>query len=162
MGEFGVSMSKKADQDLQVIVRGMTPNERPVWEQLWNGYLSFYETELPAEIKDLTWARLHSPDEPMYLLAASMGERVVGIVHYLFHRSCWTAGNYCYLQDLFVDVSARGQGIGRILIRAVEDAARAAGASRIYWLTKEDNHEARVLYDKVAERSGFIQYRKLF
>ena len=86
----------------------MTLNERAVWEKLWNDYLSFYETELSDEEKNVTWARLHDPSEPMYLLAACLGGRVVGIVHYLFHRSCWTLGNYCYLQDLFVDPQARG------------------------------------------------------
>jgi len=98
----------------------------------------------------------------MYLLAGCLGGHVVGIVHYLFHCSCWTLGNYCYLQDLFVDAQARGLGVGATLIKTVESAARAAGASRLYWLTKEDNRTARALYDKLAERSGFIQYRKLF
>ena len=89
-------------------------------------------------------------------------ERIVGIVHYLYHRSYWTIGDYCYLQDLFVTADARGKGVGAELIKYVEKIARAAGASRIYWLTKEDNVSARALYDKLADRSGFIQYRKLF
>jgi GNAT superfamily N-acetyltransferase len=90
----------------------------------------------------------------MYLLAGCLGGHVVGIVHYLFHCSCWTLGNYCYLQDLFVDAQARGLGVGATLIKTVESAARAAGASRLYWLTKEDNRTARALYDKLAERSA--------
>ena len=80
----------------------------------------------------------------------------------IFHRSCWSVGNYCYLQDLFVADAMRGRGARPRLIAAVEQAARDAGASRIYWLTHETNTDARALYDKVAERSGFIQYRKLF
>ena len=91
-----------------------------------------------------------------------MGGRLCGIAHYLFHRSCWTIGNYCYLQDLFVAEGARNLGLGRALIAAVEERARSAGASRVYWLTQESNAHARALYDKLAERSGFIQYRKLF
>jgi GNAT superfamily N-acetyltransferase len=98
----------------------------------------------------------------MFLLGAYVNETLVGIVHYLFHRSCWTIADYCYLQDLFVAETARNLGLGRTLIEAVEREARAAGASRVYWLTKEDNAAARKLYDRVAERSGFIQYRKLF
>ena len=89
-------------------------------------------------------------------------EKLRGIAHYLFHRSCWTIGDYCYLQDLFVAEGARGRGLGRALILAVEQLARAAGASRLYWLTHETNAGARALYDRLAERSGFIQYRKLF
>ena len=144
------------------IIRPLRPDERAAWEPLWNGYLSFYETSLPKEVTDATWARLHDAGEPMFALGAYADGRLVGIAHYLFHRSCWTIGNYCYLQDLFVAKEARGIGAGRALIEAVEKAAREAGASRLYWLTKEDNMSARALYDKVAERSGFIQYRKLF
>ena len=91
-----------------------------------------------------------------------MDGRLCGIVHYLFHRSFWTIGDYCYLQDLFVAEGMRNLGLGRALIAAVEERARAAGASRVYWLTQESNVAARALYDRLAERSGFIQYRKLF
>jgi GNAT superfamily N-acetyltransferase len=98
----------------------------------------------------------------MFLLGAYVNGTLVGIVHYLFYRSCWTIADYCYLQDLFVAESARNLGLGRALIEAVEREARTAGASRVYWLTKEDNTNARALYDRLAERSGFIQYRKLF
>ena len=113
-GKSGVIVTNNAKlyRGEQVIVRSMTLNERAVWEKLWNDYLSFYETELSDEVKNVTWVRLHDPNEPMYLLAACLGGHVVGIVHYLFHRSCWTLGNYCYLQDLFVAPQARGLGVG--------------------------------------------------
>jgi len=145
-----------------LVVRPLRPDERAAWEPLWNGYLAFYETALPPETTDLAWARMHDPAEPMFGLGACADGVLIGIVHYLLHRSFWTVGNYCYLQDLFVADAARGKGAGRALILAVEKAARAAGASRVYWLTKEDNHAARALYDTLADRSGFIQYRKLF
>jgi GNAT superfamily N-acetyltransferase len=90
------------------------------------------------------------------------GPRPVGIVHYIEHRSCWTIGNYCYLQDLFVDGSVRGRGAGRALIEHVYAHAKALGCSRVHWLTQESNHDARKLYDRIADRSGFIQYRKIF
>jgi hypothetical protein len=85
-----------------IVIRAMSLDERAVWEELWTGYLDFYNTKISQETKSVTWARLHDPDEPMYLLAASRAGKVVGIVHYLYHRSCWTVGDYCYLQDLFV------------------------------------------------------------
>ncbi|MBI4274834.1 MAG: GNAT family N-acetyltransferase [Rhizobiales bacterium] len=144
------------------LIRPIDESERADWEPLWQGYLTFYETSLPRAVTDVTWARLHDPAEPMFALGAYVDGTLSGIVHYLFHRSCWTVGNYCYLQDLFVADGARNLGLGRALIAAVEAKARAAGASRVYWLTKEDNHNARALYDKVADRPGFIQYRKLF
>lgn len=143
-------------------VRPLRPDERAAWEPLWHGYLTFYESSVPAEVTEIAWRRMHDPAEPMFGLGAYAGGALVGIVHYLFHRSFWTIGNYCYLQDLFVSEAARGKGAGRALIQAVEQAAREAGASRVHWLTKEDNHTARALYDTLADRSGFIQYRKLF
>jgi GNAT superfamily N-acetyltransferase len=150
---------KTADR---VVIRPVGADERAAWEPLWNGYLTFYEATLAPGTTDITWSRLHDPKEPMYLLGAYLDGRMVGIVHYLYHRSCWTAGDYCYLQDLFVEPGLRGGGVGRKLIAAVEREARQAGASRVYWLTKESNATARILYDRVAERSGFIQYRKIF
>ena len=145
----------------EVVIRAMSLGERAVWEELWTGYLDFYNTKISQETKSVTWARLHDPNEPMHLLAASLAGKVVGIVHYLYHRSCWTVGDYCYLQDLFVAPEARGKGVGAALIRQVETIARASGASRVYWLTKEDTMSARALYDKLADRPGFIQYRKV-
>jgi GNAT superfamily N-acetyltransferase len=145
-----------------LVIRPVGNGDRTAWEQLWHAYLDFYEASQMMEATDITWGRIHDPDEPMFALGAYSGGRMVGIVHYLFHRSFWTPGDYCYLQDLFVAPDARIRGAGRALIEAVEGKAREWGASRLYWLTKETNQTARALYDKVADRSGFIQYRKLF
>ena len=145
-----------------VVVKPVGPDEREVWEPLWAGYLTFYKTSVPAETSDITWRRFHDPAEPMFVLGAYVDGKLTGIVHYIFHRSTWTPGNYCYLQDLFVSDGARGLGLGRALIEAVYEKARAAGASRVYWLTHETNAQARILYDQVADRPGFIQYRKIF
>jgi len=146
----------------EIVIRPVGTGERADWQPLWKGYLDFYETALAEEVYDTTWARLHDPNEPMHLLGGYVGGRLQGIVHYLYHRSCWTVGDYCYLQDLFVAKEARGRGLGRALIEAVYRQARAAGASRVYWLTHESNSTARTLYDRLADRPGFIQYRKLF
>jgi GNAT superfamily N-acetyltransferase len=145
-----------------LVIRPVGPDERAAWEPLWNGYLTFYESSVTKDVSDVLWKRLHDPAEPMHLLGAYHGGRLIGIAQYIFHRSCWTIGDYCYLQDLFVAPDVRGSGAGRALIAAVEREAREAGASRLHWLTKENNHSARALYDQMADRSGFIQYRKLF
>jgi GNAT superfamily N-acetyltransferase len=145
-----------------LVIRPVGPDERAAWEPLWQGYLTFYESSVSQETSDVLWKRLHDPAEPMHLLGAYQNVRLIGIAQYIFHRSCWSIGDYCYLQDLFVAPDVRGSGAGRALIAAVESEARKTGASRIHWLTKEDNHSARALYDQMADRSGFIQYRKLF
>lgn len=145
-----------------IAIRPLRPDERAAWEPLWQGYLDFYESSVAPDNNDILWMRLHDPAEPMFLLGAWQGARLIGIAHYIFHRSCWSVGDYCYLQDLFVVPDVRGTGAGRALIAAVEQEARKKGASRLHWLTREDNHSARALYDQVAQHSGFIQYRKIF
>ncbi len=143
-------------------VRPLGAGDRAAWEPLWAGYLAFYGASLAPETTDTTWGRLMEAAEPMHVIGAFADGTLVGIVHYIFHRSTWTVGNYCYLQDLFTVEAARGQGVGRALIEAVYVRAREAGASRVHWLTQEGNATARALYDTLADRPGFIQYRKMF
>jgi len=142
-------------------IRPFAAEDRHAWEPLWQGYLTFYKASLSPDVTETTWQRLLDPAEPVNGLVASLDGKVVGMVHYIYHRSTWTVGNYCYLQDLFTAEEARGRGVARALIEAVYQKAKAAGASRVYWLTHETNTTARALYDKVAARSGFIQYRQL-
>ena len=145
----------------QVTVLPLRPDERAAWEPLWQGYLAFYKTALTQDVSDLAWSRFHDPDETMFALGGYVDGRLAGFAHYLFHRSTWAPKRYCYLEDLFVAETARGLGLGRALIEAVYQKAEAAGASRVYWLTQSSNAQARVLYDKVADNLGFIQYRKV-
>jgi len=130
--------------------------DRPGWQPLAVGYNAFYERVLPDVDYDRTWRRLLK-GEDMHGLAARLDGRVVGIAHYLFHASIWF-DDVCYLADLFVDETVRGQGAARALIEAVAAAARSRGCPRFYWLTKQDNARARTLYDKVARFAGFIRY----
>ena len=146
----------------EITIRPLARTDRAAWEPLWQDYLAFYKTTIPDDVTDTTFARFFDDAEPMHALVAERDGEIVGIVHYIFHRSTWTKGPYCYLQDLFTAEHARGGGVGRKLIEAVYERAKAQGASRVYWLTQEDNATARGLYDKLAERPGFIQYRKLF
>ena len=143
-----------------VEVRPVGREERAAWEPLWKGYQDFYNVTLSPATNDATWERLHDPGEPMFLLGGYVDGKLVGIVHYILHRSTWSIGGYCYLQDLFTAQAARGRGVGRALIEAVYAKGREAGVSRVYWLTHADNATARTLYDQVAENAGFIQYRK--
>jgi GNAT superfamily N-acetyltransferase len=132
------------------------------WRRLWDGYNAFYgrvgETALPEDITAATWQRFFVDTEPVHALVAECEGAVVGLVHYLFHRSTNRLHDVCYLQDLFTAQDVRGQGIGGRLILAVYEAARRAGSSRVYWHTQASNANARHLYDQIAEHRGFIVY----
>jgi GNAT superfamily N-acetyltransferase len=143
-----------------VAIRPVVPGDRAQWEPLWHGYLTFYNATMPAAATDLTWSRFFDGYEPMHALVAEDGGRLIGLAHYLYHRNTRMVGPVCYLQDLFTSEAARGKGVGRALIEAVYEAARAAGSPRVYWQTHETNTQARLLYDQLAEKSGFIVYRK--
>ena len=144
------------------LVRPIAPGDREAWEPLWAGYNAFYErsgpTALAREITDTLWSRLFDEREPVFALVAEDAGRVVGLAHYLFHRSTTRIEPACYLQDLFTAPHARGRGVGRALIMDVYERAHAAGARRVYWQTREDNSAGRVLYDQVARHHGFIVY----
>ncbi|WP_202617948.1 GNAT family N-acetyltransferase [Aureimonas leprariae] len=144
-----------------VVIRPLAAGDREAWLPLWRGYLEFYRATIADDGTALTWQRLLDPSEPMTAFGAFDDRGLFGIAHAILHRSTWTAGDYCYLQDLFVAPDRRGTGAGAALIEAVCEFAKREGASRVHWLTHETNETARRLYDKVAERSGFIQYRRM-
>jgi GNAT superfamily N-acetyltransferase len=149
---------------MSTIVRPVTRADYDQWLPLWDGYNAFYKrsgpTALPFEITQTTWARFFDGYEPMHALVADSDGKLVGLVHYLFHRNTIMLGPVCYLQDLFTDPTLRGKGVGKMLIEAVCEQARLAGSPRVYWHTHETNKTAMRLYDYVANHSGFVVYRK--
>ena len=147
--------------DAAVEVRALRADDRERWGELWQGYLDFYRSALPADITELTWRRLIDPAHPFQGLAARAGSgRIDGIVHFHVHASTWARFGYCYLEDLFVDPACRGAGFGRTLIDAVYRAADEQGAERVYWHTESTNDRAQHLYRQVAELTPFVQYRR--
>ncbi|MBJ9756497.1 GNAT family N-acetyltransferase [Burkholderia cepacia] len=145
-------------------VRAVAENDYDQWLPLWDGYNRFYgrfdDTALPMRITQLTWSRFFDGYEPVHAFVAERDGKLVGLVHFLYHRSTTHAGPVCYLQDLFTLDSERGKGVGRALIEAVYDTARAHRAERVSWQTHESNHTAMRLYDTVAEKPGAVLYRK--
>lgn len=145
-----------------VTVRELRDSDYRAWRPLWDGYNAFYGREGPTalglEVTKTTWSRFLDPNEPVYALVAESGGKVLGLTHYLYHRSTTRIELTCYLQDLFTAKEARGQGVGRALIEAVYVAARGKGIKRVYWQTHHTNAQGRVLYEKVAQHYGFIVY----
>ena len=145
-------------------IRDVRRSDFDQWLPLWDGYNAFYKrvgpTALSMEVTRTTWARFFDHYEPVHCLVAEATGKLIGLVHYIFHRSTTMLGPTCYLQDLFTSKEARGKGVGRGLIIAVYERATSAGSTRVYWQTHESNVTAQRLYDTIAERSGFIVYRK--
>jgi GNAT superfamily N-acetyltransferase len=147
-----------------VLVREVAASDFEQWLKLWDAYNAFYgrsgPTALPRAVTDATWARFFDPAEPVHALVAEGDGRLVGLAHYLFHRSTTALQPVCYLQDLFTAAEARGRGVATALIDRVAAEAKRAGSARLYWQTHETNEVARRLYDAIAERSGFLVYRQ--
>lgn len=146
-------------------IREIRPSDFDQWKVLWDGYNAFYgregPTALPLETTQLTWQRFQDLAEPVHALVAEQAGELLGLVHFLYHRSTIVKSFNCYLQDLFTAQAARGKGVGRALIEAVYAHARAAGSPRVYWHTQNHNATARRLYDQVGDNPGFMVYHKL-
>ncbi len=143
-------------------VRRLEPRDKADWERLFRGYIAFYKASVADETIETTWQRLLSGQEDFHLALVATGDddKPIGIAHALFHRSTWSPTRYCYLEDLFVDPAQRGGGTGRALIEAVYREADARQCTRTYWTTQEFNYRARGLYDQLATKSPFVQYRR--
>ncbi len=146
---------------MSLTIRPLEPADKENWKRLWTGYLTFYKSAVDAQVYDVYFDRLLGDDPSDYSgFIALDGETPVGLTHYLFHRHGWKIEKICYLQDLWAEPSARGKGVGRALIEAVYAEADRVGAPSVYWLTAEDNAEARRLYDRIAGVTPFIKYQR--
>lgn len=146
---------------MSIIVRPFTSDDKTAWLSLWQGYLTYYKSEIPDEVTQTTWNRLLDADFPISgFCACDEDGTLLGIVHYMFHPVTWSIEPRCYLEDLFTNERARGKGVGRALIEAVARDAKLENADQLYWLTEDYNTRAHALYDKLAEKTPFIKYKK--
>jgi GNAT superfamily N-acetyltransferase len=144
---------------MTLTIRAIEEKDKDQWLKLWAGYLEFYKSTISSEQTELTWKRLINNELKMFGFVAESEEGVIGFTHCLFRPSTWTETDYCYLEDLFVDPSIRGKGVGRALMNKVVELAKEKNSKRVYWTTQEFNKTARVLYDSIIPVSEFVQYR---
>ena len=142
-------------------IRPVTQQDHAAWLPLWQAYLTFYKTQLPDAVSASTWQRFLDPAEPTNAALAWQDGKAVGMIHFIYHRSNWSIANACYLQDLLVAPDQRGTGVGRLLIEHVYTTAKANRCDKVHWLTHESNAAAIQLYERIAERPGYIQFRKM-
>lgn len=141
-------------------IRPLTADDFELWQTLWHDYLRFYDTDLPTETTVATWRKIVDTDSAIFGFGAWQDGRLVGIVHTVLHPNTWNTTDCCYLEDLFVTDVVRGQGVGRALIHHVYDFAAQQGCNRVYWVTQADNLPAHQLYERVANQTEMVQYRK--
>jgi len=144
---------------MRFTIRDANADDEAAWRGLWQGYLAFYDVTLDPAITDYTWTRLMSPDSALQARLAVDGPHVLGFAIHQHHASTWVLGSDCYLEDLYIDASLRGGGIGRALIEDLQALAKVQGWQRLYWHTDEGNTRARKLYDSIVPNDGHIRYR---
>jgi GNAT superfamily N-acetyltransferase len=139
-------------------IRSALPSDEAVWRRLWRGYLDFYESRIADDVTNRTWKRILDPDSAVMCIVAEVDGEVLGFAHCVVHENTWETQPICYLEDLYVDPAARGQGIAYAIIDWLRNAMRAEGWARLYWHTRESNAQARRLYDRFAEADDFVRY----
>jgi GNAT superfamily N-acetyltransferase len=139
-------------------IRAALPSDEAAWRQLWRGYCEFYGIQLADEVTDRTWKRILDPDSAVMCVVAEVDGQVYGFANCVVHENTWETQPVCYLEDLFVTPAARGHGLGTALIEWLRNAMRAEGWARLYWVTREDNVQARRLYDRFTQADGFVRY----
>ncbi|PHM59029.1 GNAT family N-acetyltransferase [Xenorhabdus sp. KK7.4] len=144
---------------LPVTVEFVSPEHYSQWLVYWQAYQDFYNVDLAKNITERTWARFFDVKEPMHCAVALESGKILGFVHYLYHRATWSETDFCYLEDLFVSPEFRGRHIGKKLIEFVQHEAQKQHCGRLYWHTHETNLRGQRLYNWVAEKSGMIEYR---
>ena len=143
---------------MPLAIRSVLPNDQPAWQRLWRGYCDFYQANVGDEVTQRTWTRILDPDSAIMCLLAESDGQVLGFAHCVVHENTWETQPVCYLEDLYVDPTARGQGVGRALLEWLRNAMRAEGWARLYWVTHKDNRPARALYDKFSLADDFVRY----
>jgi len=141
------------------LVRDIREADAQDWRRLWARYNDFYQASVPAEVTEHTLRRLLDPASNLIGRIAEIDKRVAGFSVSVLHDSSWTISPICYLEDLFVDPSLRGAGVGRALIQDLIDLGRARGWSRLYWVTRANNERERRLYDSFVEADDFVRYQ---
>ena len=143
---------------MPLVIRSVLPDDQAAWQRLWRGYCDFYQTILRDEVTQRTWMRILDPDSAITCLVAEADGQPVGFAHCVVHENTWETQPVCYLEDLYVDPAARGQGVGRAMLDWLRNSMRAEGWARLYWMTHKDNGPARALYDQFARADDFVRY----
>lgn len=140
-------------------IRDARASDEAEWRRLWSGYLAFYKVDLAPEVTANTWRRIMDPASPVGMRVAERQGILEGFAIHLSHPSTWVLNEDCYLEDLYVDETTRGGGVGRALLDDLISLAERQGWSRLYWHTDEGNARARRLYDSYVKTDGHVRYR---
>lgn len=142
-------------------IRELVAMDLPQWRELFRAYGVFYETAFDDAVLDRVGTILLREGSGVDAIVAENDGRLIGFAHYRRHPDTFTGGTDWYLDDLYVDPAARGEGIATALIEALTALAREHGdAGTIRWITAADNAPAQRVYDRLAQRTSWVTYEK--
>ena len=143
-------------------VRPPVAADRDAWASLYALYAAFYGVEQTVEQRATVWGWIHDPGhEVAALLLIDAAGLPVGLAHYRPFARPLASSTGGYLDDLFVHPASRGAGGANLLLAELRWIAQANGWTVIRWITAEDNHRARAVYDRSASRTGWVTYDML-
>lgn len=140
-------------------IRDAVAADWTAWHRMWLANCAHHGvTTTEVEVHEL-WRRILDPAHPVAALVCG-GPRgdLVGFATYVVHPHTFSSRMVGYLEDLWVEPSARGGGAGRRMIEALAGRGRERGWRRLYWHCDADNVAARALYDRIARLTKHVRY----
>ena len=140
------------------MVRDIEIKDKVEWEKLYYGYADFYKVEITEEVINTVWNWLHDLNHELNGLVYEIDNHIVAVAHYRQMPSPLRGKNIGFLDDLFVHPDFRGRKIGEDIINKLNEISKEQGWGLIRWITRNDNHSAKSLYDRIAKKSTWDVY----
>lgn len=145
----------------------ITPAEERDMEQIYALYKEFAEYEqledyFSASPEDMK--RLMFEDKLLCMMKAELEGEMVGFAAYYYQLVSFPARKVLYLEDIFVKEKARGQGIGNLFLKKLEELAKEKNCIKMMWKCLEGNQTSRSFYEHIGAKldTEWVIYEKYF
>jgi ribosomal protein S18 acetylase RimI-like enzyme len=140
------------------MIRKLERKDKENWIKLYCGYAKFYKVSMNNEILNTLWNWIHDENHVVNGISYELEGKIVAIAHYRTMPRPIKGQYICFLDDLFVEPDFRGQKIAQKLISYLKSLSKANNWDGIRWITHSSNKNAKKLYDKIANNTGFELY----
>ena len=140
------------------MIRNIEIKDKEQWKKLYHGYADFYQVTISEQILETIWDWLHDTNHDLNALVYEIDNSIVALAHYRRMPSPLRGKYIGFLDDLYVDPQFRGKKIGEKIIKKLNEISKEKNWGLIRWITRNDNHNAKSLYDKVAKKSTWEVY----